>query len=101
MAVMIQPMFSANCVKNRPIDARYPINQIEENMSTSPFFEVWIIFGRVVVGGVFVIAGSLKIKAGSLWFHKTLLAYDLMHEHIALRLSKSLPWAEAACGALL
>ena len=70
-------------------------------MSTSPFFEVWLIFGRVVVGGVFVLAGLLKIKAGSLWFHKTLLAYDLMHERIALLLSKSLPWAEAICGALL
>lgn len=57
--------------------------------------------GRILVGLMLILAGALKIKAGSHWFLKTLLAYDLVQGKTAAFLSKGLPWFEAACGFLL
>jgi uncharacterized membrane protein YphA (DoxX/SURF4 family) len=70
-------------------------------MNISPILEVGVILGRILVGLAFVVAGSLKIKAGSQWFLKTLLAYDVVHGAIAVFISKSFPWIEVICGGLL
>lgn len=67
----------------------------------SPILELGIFFSRVLVGLTLVLAGALKLKAGSRWFLKTLLAYDLVHGKTAALLSKGLPWVEVACGVLL
>ncbi|HET7091251.1 MAG TPA: hypothetical protein VFL17_21665 [Anaerolineae bacterium] len=48
-------------------------------MSVSSILELGIFFGRLLVGVVLVLAGALKLKAGSRWFLKTLLAYDLVY----------------------
>lgn len=70
-------------------------------MSTSPVLELGILFGRILVGLTLVVAGALKLKAGSRWFLKSLLAYDLVRGKTAALLSKGLPWLEVACGFLL
>lgn len=70
-------------------------------MSISPILEIGILFGRVLVGFTLVVAGWLKIKAGSQWFLRTLLAYDLVRGVPAVVLSKGLPWIEVICGSLL
>lgn len=67
----------------------------------TPPFELGIVLGRAVVGLTFVLAGVLKVKAGSQWFLKTILAYNLVHGKAAVLLSKGLPWVEIACGVFL
>jgi len=60
-----------------------------------------LIFGRLLVGGMLVLAGVLKLKAGSRWFLQQILAYQLVKERMAWLLARGLPWAEIVCGVLL
>jgi len=70
-------------------------------MGDSLFLAGLILGARALVGLVLVIAGIAKLKAGSDWFLKSLLAYDLVRGTIATTLSKMLPWGEVVSGVLL
>lgn len=68
--------------------------------------ELWLItagliLGRFLVGGLLILAGVLKLKAGSRWFLQQILAYELVKGKVAWLLARGLPWAEVVCGALL
>lgn len=39
---------------------------------------IGLILGRLLVGGMLVLAGVLKLKAGSRWFLQQILAYELV-----------------------
>jgi uncharacterized membrane protein YphA (DoxX/SURF4 family) len=54
--------------------------------------------GRLIVGSILILAGWLKLKAGSEWFFRQILAYELVKGKPARWLAKSLPWAEILCG---
>jgi uncharacterized membrane protein YphA (DoxX/SURF4 family) len=62
---------------------------------------VGLILGRLLVGGMLVLAGVLKLKAGSRWFLQQILAYELVKGRVAWLLARGLSWAEVVCGVLL
>lgn len=63
--------------------------------------ELILTAGRLFVGGVLIIAGLLKLKAGSHWFLQNILAYSLVKGKSAVLLARWLPWVEILCGGLL
>jgi uncharacterized membrane protein YphA (DoxX/SURF4 family) len=70
-------------------------------MDYSRLFEVALILGRFIVGGLLVLAGLLKLKAGPRWFLRQILAYEVVKGKTAWLLARTLPWAEIVCGVLL
>lgn len=62
---------------------------------------VVLLFIRILIGALFVLAGILKIKAGSNWFLARVLAYDLVRGRTAGLLARGLPWLEVVCGLFL
>jgi|GEM_PF-247848 len=59
---------------------------------------VVIFAGRIIVAGVLILAGWLKLKAGAQWFLRQILAYELVKGGPAFLFAYSLPWAEILCG---
>lgn len=59
------------------------------------------ITGRILVGGVLLIAGVAKIRAGESRFLKDILAYDLLPQWASYLLARWLPWVEVLTGVLL
>jgi uncharacterized membrane protein YphA (DoxX/SURF4 family) len=70
-------------------------------MDLSLVLNILLFGGRLLVGAMLVLAGVLKLKAGSQWFLRQILAYDLVKGKTAFLLAKGLPWAEILCGFLL
>ena len=62
---------------------------------------VGLILSRLLVGGMLILAGVLKLKAGARWFLQQILAYKLVKGRAAWLLARGLPWAELVCGVLL
>jgi putative oxidoreductase len=59
-----------------------------------------LLFLRVVVGGVFVWAGALKI-ADPLNFAQSIENYRIVSHSLAFPVALVLPWVEVLCGAFL
>jgi uncharacterized membrane protein YphA (DoxX/SURF4 family) len=70
-------------------------------MNESWLLTVGLTLGRVLVGGMLLLAGLLKFKAGSRWFLQQILAYELVKGKIAWLLAQGLPWSEICLGILL
>ncbi len=66
----------------------------------SLFFIIFFLV-RVIVGGVFVLAGIAKLRAPQDGFINTLMGYQLFARPIAAVLSYILPWLELILGFLL
>ncbi|MBX3058943.1 MAG: DoxX family membrane protein [Anaerolineae bacterium] len=70
-------------------------------MNYALMFDAALILGRFIVGGLLVLAGLLKLKAGPRWFLRQILAYEVVKGRTAWLLARGLPWAEIVCGVLL
>lgn len=60
-----------------------------------------ILISRVLVGGVFLIAGFAKLKSPSSQFLNAILGYALLPKPMAIVLARGLPWLEVVAGGLL
>ena len=61
----------------------------------------WVLFAfRLIVGGVFVWAGALKI-AGPLDFAQSVKNYQVFSHNLAFFIAVTLPWVEVLSGGLL
>ena len=88
-----------NCVCKKYVDSEViALQEFAINLLLSGWL-LWL--GRVIIGLMLVIAGSLKVQAGTHWILRTLLAYELMPYKASLLLAKGLPWAEIICGTML
>lgn len=67
----------------------------------SLLLELILTIGRLFVGSLLIIAGLLKIRAGSQWFLQNILAFSLVKGKLAWFLAQWLPWIEILCGGLL
>lgn len=70
-------------------------------MNIPALLSLVLFFIRILVGAMFILAGFLKIKAGSHWFLARVLAYDLVRGRVARTLARVLPWVEMVCGLFL
>lgn len=70
-------------------------------MGSSLILTIGLVLIRLLVGGMLVLAGILKLKAGPHWFLQQILAYDLVKGKAAWWLARGLPWAEVLCGVFL
>lgn len=70
-------------------------------MGASLYLTILLVLIRLLVGGMLVLAGLLKLKAGPHWFLQQILAYDLVKGKMAWWLAWWLPWAEILCGVML
>lgn len=70
-------------------------------MNQTLLLVVGLVTGRLLVGGMLILAGVLKLKAGPRWFLQQILAYELVKGRVAWLLARGLPWAEIVCGFLL
>lgn len=57
--------------------------------------------GRILVGGIMLVAGAAKLKAGSQQFSRAILGYGLVSPVIATLLGRALPRVEIATGICL
>jgi uncharacterized membrane protein YphA (DoxX/SURF4 family) len=67
----------------------------------SPLFNLTALCGRILVGGVFIVAGLAKLKAPSSQFVRAILGYELLPPTAAQIMAKTLPWLEVGVGLLL
>ncbi len=70
-------------------------------MLVESLFIIMFFLARIIVGGVFVIAGIAKLQAPQDGFINTLMGYQLFARPIAAILSYILPWLELFLGFLL
>ncbi len=57
-----------------------------------------LFIARLIVGGILLIAGIAKIKAGASQFLSAILGYDLLPPYLATLAARVLPWLEIAAG---
>lgn len=62
---------------------------------------IGVLLSRLLVGGVFLIAGFAKLKAPADRFISAVLGYQLLPKPIAIVLARTLPWIEVVAGGLL
>jgi uncharacterized membrane protein YphA (DoxX/SURF4 family) len=86
-----------NCFKVSVLAAKGEVYSMEQSL----LIAVVLVLSRLFVGGILILAGVLKLKAGSGWFLQQILAYKLVKDKIASLLARGLPWAEILCGILL
>jgi uncharacterized membrane protein YphA (DoxX/SURF4 family) len=60
-----------------------------------------LLIGRLLVGGLLLLAGLLKYRAGVQWFWQHILDYKLIKGRPAHLLARGLPGIEILCGVLL
>jgi len=60
-----------------------------------------LLIGRLLVGGLLLLAGLLKYRAGVQWFWQHILDYKLIKGRPAHLLARGLPGIENLCGVLL
>lgn len=63
--------------------------------------ELGVLLSRVLVGGIFLIAGFAKLKASSGVFLNSIMGYDLLSKPVAIIFARWLPWLEVMAGGLL
>lgn len=61
----------------------------------------FLLVGRLLLGVTFILAGTLKVQAGSRRFLRQVLAYNLVQGRVARLLAGGLPWLEIGCGLCL
>lgn len=61
----------------------------------------FVLIGRLLVGGVFIASGVIKLKLPSSSFLASVLGYDLVPIEWAAVLARSLPWIEVGVGSML
>lgn len=60
-----------------------------------------LIAGRLILGGIFVVAAYMKLKAPWLEFAGSLNAFELLPESWLEPIARTLPWGELALGVAL
>jgi uncharacterized membrane protein YphA (DoxX/SURF4 family) len=67
----------------------------------SIFFNIAVLLIRLVVGGLFLLAGGAKLRNGELQFFSDILAYDLLPPFLVKGLTAWFPLLEIEVGVLL
>jgi len=62
---------------------------------------IGVLLSRLLVGGVFLIAGFAKLKAPASRFIRAVLGYELLPKPLAVVWARILPWVEVVAGSLL
>lgn len=84
------------------VDYGFPqIKEKQAKMNQSLLLDVGLIMSRLLVGGMLLLAGVLKLKAEPRWLLQQILAYRLVKGKVAWLFARGLPLAEICCGILL
>jgi len=62
---------------------------------------IGVLLSRLLVGGVFLIAGFAKLKMPASQFISAVLGYELLPKPLAVVWARILPWIEVVAGGLL
>jgi len=62
--------------------------------------DICLIISRIIVSGVFLLAGISKIRMPFSQLFNSVMGYDLLPEGLAKILAKGLPWLEVTVGGL-